>query len=307
MAFAQVNKSGCCERHGNVQVRFDFFLEPTDPRYNDTVVLIGEGSEQKSQLTSFHSHFARFNPDVTDAEIKAEMDFHLPNFYLAYQNKWDKVAGGMRHGFAVEKRIRSIHYTDQYRKECALDRIVNLSIVKSGSIVASGIEFPSTEIDVGYEPEDLASSAGPTYTLLLTHNVANATGIIDTMEIWNADVITMTAIKIGMFYGSGTTFTPRDYESLGTAAPSQKTSFTGLECSVTIGDMIGFYAESAGIERADSTASYFYAEGDKFGGEYASYEEFSPRILSLYGTGTTDIPGGGLPSVGAKAILSGLI
>ena len=64
------------------------------------------------QLNPFHSHFAYFDPDVTDEEIKAEMNYHLPNFYKAYQDEWDKVQGGMRHGFAVEKRLGCLDYKE---------------------------------------------------------------------------------------------------------------------------------------------------------------------------------------------------
>ena len=40
MAYAKINKSGCCEKYGNVQIRVDFFLEENDPRYYDTYVQV---------------------------------------------------------------------------------------------------------------------------------------------------------------------------------------------------------------------------------------------------------------------------
>ena len=35
MAYARINKTGCHVRKGNCQIRLDFYLEPTDPRYAD--------------------------------------------------------------------------------------------------------------------------------------------------------------------------------------------------------------------------------------------------------------------------------
>ena len=67
MAYAKINKSGCIERHGNVQVRVDFYLEPEDPRYSDTLVDVpvlddkgGPTGKTKKQLNPFHSHFMYF-------------------------------------------------------------------------------------------------------------------------------------------------------------------------------------------------------------------------------------------------------
>ena len=40
MAYCKINKTGCCERKGNLQVRFDFFLEKDDPRYEDCHILV---------------------------------------------------------------------------------------------------------------------------------------------------------------------------------------------------------------------------------------------------------------------------
>ena len=40
MAYCKINKTGCMERKGHPQIRFDMFLEPGDPRYEDTYIQV---------------------------------------------------------------------------------------------------------------------------------------------------------------------------------------------------------------------------------------------------------------------------
>jgi hypothetical protein len=40
MAYCKINKTGCCERKGHPQIRFDMFLEPDDARYEETYVQV---------------------------------------------------------------------------------------------------------------------------------------------------------------------------------------------------------------------------------------------------------------------------
>ena len=40
MAYCKINKTGCCERKGHPQIRFDMFLEPDDTRYEETYVQV---------------------------------------------------------------------------------------------------------------------------------------------------------------------------------------------------------------------------------------------------------------------------
>ena len=58
-----------------------------------------------------HSHFIDYYPhDFTDSQLKSDMDFIWLTFYKAYQDGWDKVQGGMRHGFAVESVFIPVNY-----------------------------------------------------------------------------------------------------------------------------------------------------------------------------------------------------
>lgn len=89
-----IEKSGCSERNGLVQIRYDCYLESSDEGYSEVAVrdFTGqkyegevdkdgvpidmkdyekwiEGLPVKSQINPFCCHFRRFNPDVTYDDI----------------------------------------------------------------------------------------------------------------------------------------------------------------------------------------------------------------------------------------------
>ena len=308
MAYAKINKSGCCERNGSVQVRFDLFLEPTEPRYLDTYIQvpdIPEGTKypedvtkewldsfpKKWQLNPFHSHFVYFDPDVTDAEIKAEMDFHLPNFYAAYQRYDDKEQGKMRRGWAVEKRIRPLRYNEvedapnfALRASQVEERMSLIPELTTTTTLTEGKEYPATDIDIGAAATDRSGVLGATNTLIDLTNPANATGTLDTIEIWVN--LNGANVKVGTFSGSGTSYDDRDYATIGNVAAGAKRTFTGQDIDVTSGDFIGCY--SARIERDTSGGSgVYYKSQNQFGTGSNTYTLLPANTLSLYATGET--------------------
>lgn len=317
MAYAKINKTDCTEWHGNVQVRIDFYLEDTDPRYEDTRVLVIDTSSKeyqkgypenykitekewleslpkKWQTNPFHSHFMYFSPGVTEAEILKEAEFHLPNFYTAFQNQWDKSDGGMRHGWATEKRIRptrkdktpSSKDYESVRLSCEA-KIAELSEATTKVINLDGTEYPATEIDIGDAAIDRNSDISTAlYTAINVGNPANDTGIIDTIEIYAYS--NMTETKVGTFYSAGgSSYTNRDYESIGNVSSGGKRTFTGLDIDVSSGDLIGVKSSGGRIEESNSGNSGIlrYAS-DGFGGTN-TYTVKSGDAISLYGTGET--------------------
>jgi len=112
MAYGLIEKSGCEVWHGGlVKLRFDLFLEPDDARYDERHTLVpvipkegypgkvdkgGAPLDQKDydlwleklphiwQLAPFHSHFLRFEPDVSQETVEQAILFHIPNFYKAW-------------------------------------------------------------------------------------------------------------------------------------------------------------------------------------------------------------------------------
>ena len=290
--YAVINKSGCEERKGNVKVRLDFFLEPDDPRYNDTYIPIIDPETEKPigkyQLVPFHSHFIHLDPDFTEEDIKAEMDFHLPNFYKAFQDRWDEVNGGMRHGWATEKRIPPVDYSQNaLRVSQCQDRVNELTELSYKPQKREGKEYPATVIDIGPGAIDRATDSNINDTHIDLANPANATGTIDTFEVWAA--VTMTGTnKVGTFYGSGTSYTNRDGETIGTVTAGAKRTFSGLSIDVTTGDFAGIYHSIGQIERdASGGAGFYYKNGDQFGTGTQTYALVTTQVLSIYGTGST--------------------
>lgn len=328
MAYAALNKSGCEERKGNVKVRLDFYLDATDPRYDERYLYLvdvtsaeylagypgkvdefGNPIDQEDydnwieslphiwENTPFHSHFVYFDADVTIDDIKAEMEFHLPNFYKAFQERKDEVKGGMRHGWATEKRIKPTDYSktdtsaeyDARVAECqaAVDALTEFTHEPEAK---EGQEFPATAIDIGPGATDRSDDFAPNYTIIDKANSANDTGTIDTFEVWAG--ITMDGTnKVGTFHGSGTDYTNRDGETIGTVTSGAKRTFTGLDIDVSTGDFAGVYGSAGEVETDTSGgADAYYKSGDQFGAGQQTYALGSGYAISLYGTGETAAP-----------------
>ena len=108
--FFKVNITGCSERKGLVEVRYDLYLDPTDERYSEHYVQVpvipkgvytGKVDEEGSpvdqvdydkwldglkkvyQHNPFCCHFCQFEPTVTDAEIEYVGKLALD---MAYKN-----------------------------------------------------------------------------------------------------------------------------------------------------------------------------------------------------------------------------
>ena len=142
-------------------------------------------------------------------------------------------------------------------------------------------------IDIGPGATDRSTVGSATDLMhLAITNPANASGKLTTFEIWCNT--TCYSVKMGTFYGSSTSWTSRDHESLGTVASGSKQTFTGLDCLVEKDDIIGSYISSGSIEK-DTTGSYevYWKTGDWFGAGTQTYTVNSVDVYSLYGTGET--------------------
>jgi len=342
-AYAVVEPSGTYEYHGNVRIRIDFFLKEASPRYNDRYVEVvdTESEEYKAgypgevdpktgepldwdrynkwldglptthQLNPFHSHFLHFPPDVTNAEIEKAANYHLGNFYQAFMDEWDLVAGGMRHGWDVETRVRPYRYDDNpafleydtLKTECET-RVeeVKQSGLTSSIIAVQGTgtpeTYPATEIDVGPGTASNNANLSGDRTFIQKYNAANDTGVIDTIDIRSGTTPNlMTGVKAGTFENtSGDYYTSRDSESLGDLAAGLN-QLTGLNCSISTGDYIGAYWTD-GYARyyvgSGSNGYMYYKDGDQFGQgsqEYSDYLSgfYDTVYLNIYGTGETAI------------------
>lgn len=326
MAYAVVNKSGCGVHKGNCQIRLDFYLESEAPRYNERYLYLvdvtsvkyltgylGKVDEEGNPInqedydnwweslprvwenTPFHSHFVYLSADFTQEDIKREIETHLANFYTAFQAEWDKVDGGMRHGWTTETRITPTDYSKtesaiSYQArvtECqaAIDSLAEFVYKPEGEI--EGKEFPATEIDMGSAAINRATDIGDSYTYIDKANAANDTGTIDTFETWARSTMDGTN-KVGTFHGAGTDYTNRDGEVIGEVTAGAKRTFTGLDIDVSTGDFAGIYFSAGEIE-ADTTggSDIYRVAGDQFGTGQQTYVQRASDAMSLYGTGET--------------------
>lgn len=116
MAIGKIEPTGCTVRKGKVQLRFSFYLEPGDARYEEhhvQVPIIPEGGypgevnaegapvdqdhynswleslAKKWQDNPFHNHFVYVDADATDAEIRQLMTESLEEFWGIWANGED--------------------------------------------------------------------------------------------------------------------------------------------------------------------------------------------------------------------------
>jgi len=145
-------------------------------------------------------------------------------------------------------------------------------------------------IDVGAGATDRASSANTSanYTFVDKNNAANDTGTLDTFEIYAN--MNMSDVKMGTFSLNDATYHNRDYENIGSVTASSKQTFTGKNCDVTSGDMLGFYFTSGKLEEVTSGNGRYYISGDKFGGGSNTYLEAN-YYDAVYATGATAAAG----------------
>jgi len=145
-------------------------------------------------------------------------------------------------------------------------------------------------IDIGAGALDRASYWTAAYTELDTTNPANGNGTITYIELWF--VTNATGVKVGTFYGSGTSWTSRGYASLGDVAAGSKKTFSGLSIAVQTGDIIGVYYATGQIELGLTGGSgVLWKAGDQFGAGAQTYTATADYIMSAYGL---DVP----PAVG---------
>ena len=108
MPIAKIEPTGCAVRKGKVQLRFSFYLEPGDARYEERHVQVpiipeggypGEVDDEGTPLDQehynswleslpkqwqdnpFHNHFVYVDADTPDAEIKQLMAETLEEFH----------------------------------------------------------------------------------------------------------------------------------------------------------------------------------------------------------------------------------
>ncbi|MBA7584131.1 hypothetical protein ES708_26084 [subsurface metagenome] len=145
-------------------------------------------------------------------------------------------------------------------------------------------------IDIGCEVIDRAFYWAFGWTIIMKGNPANASGTIDTVEIWaNKELV---GCKVGIFYTTdGGTLKCRSSATLGTVVSGSKQTFNGLSLPVETRDYIGMYYSAGSMERSASGGGYWRVAGDYCDvGDEIDYTYTADTDLSLYGTGKEAVP-----------------
>lgn len=145
-------------------------------------------------------------------------------------------------------------------------------------------------ITIGAGAANLDAYSGSGYTYLDTGYPATGTGTLTSFETWYT-VANGAGVKMGTFYLiSGTTYKMRDYESIGAVTKGSKQTFTGLNCDVETGDILGDYHTGGGLEHnmSGGAGGRRYLGGDKFNANENNFSNYNSGYkMGFYGTGTT--------------------
>ena len=147
-------------------------------------------------------------------------------------------------------------------------------------------------IDVGPGAIDRESTHGAGTTVIDLANPANRTGLLASIEIWAQ--ANMSGIKVATFYGSGTSYTPRDVVSLADVTAGSKVTRTvdassdPIALSVEAGDYLGIYYSGGVIEMGPIVGSdLYYKDGDQTGAGQQTYTLlYEDKAISIYATRT---------------------
>lgn len=128
-------------------------------------------------------------------------------------------------------------------------------------------------------------------TVINYNNSANATGTIDTVEIWTSAFVALT-YRAGSFIDNGAdSFTCNDGESLGSLEGGAKRTITGLTISITVGNYLGCDQSTTSscsllVDISGGAGGYTIAGTYCDPSDTGTYTLSANCIYSLYGTGT---------------------
>lgn len=171
----------------------------------------------------------------------------------------------------------------------------------------SSLPVEPQTIDIGAPAINREAGWQGQKTMLSIENPANASGTIDTAEIWVNSV--MWNFVVGTFYFvTGTDYKCRGSEAIGDVSAGSKQTFSGLSFSVETADYVGEFGNSGtspnnGIERTYSGfAGLWRHNADVTNpGDQATYTFIDGDAISLFGTGT-EAGGPTLQAVGGGSI-----
>lgn len=142
-------------------------------------------------------------------------------------------------------------------------------------------------IDAGVSGFTGEYACGATDTNINLDNPANASGVLNSFKI--KINVNNSTVKVGTFYGSGTSYTMRDYETWASITSGSEQTLTGVNCDVSTSDLVGLYSGTAGVQDSASGGSgVLYVDGDNFhAGAHTYTTTGTGWRMVLYGSGVT--------------------
>ena len=173
----------------------------------------------------------------------------------------------------------STHYTDY-----SLVSVCTAALYATG--VSGGIHIGAAAVSRG------AQFGAATYTIFDKTNPSLSIGSLATFYAWWDS--NGTGCKVGTLYGSSDSWTFRDAETIGNTTSGSLQTYTGKDCLVSIGDVIGYYLATGDIE-AETTGGLGlgYKAGDQYGQGARTYTvtgSWAAGIMSLNAIGTELTP-----------------
>jgi len=277
------------------------------------------------QNNPFHSHKI-WLPDAgaSDNYINEQIERTLTYFYQFHQQMWDtnkKFIDEWKKVPKVKGSIRDIFVKGDPKDSLANQQKVADVLSRQADFWVGG-RVPPTDLNIGEKGTiDVGSAAidreswtafyysEVAYTKIEYENSANATGTLDTVEIYLTYADEGNSLKVGTFTDNGgDNFTCHDAELIGETTPGYH-SYTGLSFAITFGEYLG------GDSRGTANLGPALALSGGAGGRYSATGQFcdptdttdysfsSGKIMSLYGTGTES---GGGETLYGQAILAGV-
>jgi hypothetical protein len=259
---ARINTTGTHIKNGVLKVRIDLYPDPADRTYARHYVdrFDREPTEQeladpaRLALVPTHKetnpclcHFIEAPEGITVAQLQAYLEQLLtPDCLATIDNAL--VQPDAAHLISPYMRGRPKMAAKKVTEDAALVESVNSRL---GALVVTGPAGGRPEnispgsIDIGPGAIVRSNDMGH-YTLIELGNPANADGILDT---WKVYAFTgMSNVEVATFYGSGNTYSTRDYETIGSVSSGSPQTFTGLHTDVVTGDYAGIYWGTGDIQ-----------------------------------------------------------
>lgn len=313
------NPSGTHIKGGQLKVRVDIYPEPGFKTYeqHDVDVLDAQGKPTgEKQLNPMLSHFITISEDTTKEELEnyIKQTFDADTIATLDNALIQPNSTHLISPFMYNKP--KMHTNSAKRDLTKLNKTEENSVIDSVNAKMNGLNLKGSEkgsptilqpgsIDVGPGAIDRSGMWGEGKTLVDQTNPANASGTIDTWELWFAT--TGENVEVATFYVvSGSNLSTRDSESIGHVTAGSKQTFTGLSTDIATNDYAGAHSGTGYFEFVSSGGTGVWVlNSDGIPSTNTFFIPYANWIFSIYGTGIEPPTPTPIPAVGFNEVQMG--